>query len=147
MPEIIREVVSVLLTNARGEVLLQLRDDKPGLRYANTWTLFGGSVEAGEQHEDAIRRELIEELSLSPRLTYWKCFTCSIRTIPGEVVTYNHAWMARLDETPTVLNEGQAMAWFSRESTAGLELAFAQQNILEEFFASHLNLIDTESSR
>ncbi|MBW4436132.1 MAG: NUDIX domain-containing protein [Pleurocapsa minor GSE-CHR-MK-17-07R] len=147
MPEITRDVVCALLTNARGEVLLQLRDDKPGLRYANMWTLFGGSVEEGEQQADAIRRELIEELALSPRLTYWKRFTCGARTIPGEVITYNHAWMARLDETPTVLNEGQAMAWFSRESAAGLELAFAQQNILEEFFASHLNLIDTEASR
>ena len=57
-------VVSAFLINARGNVLLQQRDEKPELRYPGRWTLFGGTVEDGELPEQAIRRELIEERGL-----------------------------------------------------------------------------------
>ena len=41
-------VVSAILVNGAGAVLMQLRDDKPDLEYAAHWTLPGGTVEDGE---------------------------------------------------------------------------------------------------
>jgi 8-oxo-dGTP pyrophosphatase MutT (NUDIX family) len=45
--------------------LLQLRDQKPGLFYPGHWGLFGGACDPGEAPDDALRRELHEELGLS----------------------------------------------------------------------------------
>lgn len=44
--------------------LLQLRDQKPGIFFPGHWGLFGGATEPGESPEQAIRREMNEELGL-----------------------------------------------------------------------------------
>lgn len=46
------------------KVLLQLRDQKPGIWHPGMWGLFGGTVEQGENLTAALHRELYEELNL-----------------------------------------------------------------------------------
>jgi 8-oxo-dGTP diphosphatase len=53
--------VGAVITNARNEILLLLRKKSPELGY---WTIPGGSVEFGENIEDAIIREVKEELGV-----------------------------------------------------------------------------------
>lgn len=132
----IRHVVGAILLNDAGEVLLQQRDDTPGLRYAGQWTLFGGAVEAGETFDEAIRRELVEELALELPLTLWLEYQCPARTVRGEVETYNHVYVGRMTQPLETLTlyEGQAMAYFSREAAASLTLAFEQSPVIEQFF-------------
>jgi 8-oxo-dGTP diphosphatase len=134
-PEI-RHVVGIVLYNGQGDVLLQQRDDKPELRYAGQWTLFGGSVEDGETFDEAIRRELMEELALEMPLTFWMEYECPARTVPGEVVTINHVYIGKMerDLSDLTLYEGQAMAYFDYESAGKLRLAFEQSRVLEQFF-------------
>jgi 8-oxo-dGTP pyrophosphatase MutT (NUDIX family) len=55
--------VAAILT-VDGQYLLQLRDRKRGIFFPDHWGCFGGGVEAGEGLEDALRRELWEELAL-----------------------------------------------------------------------------------
>ena len=57
-----RDSVSIVLTTPEDGVLLQLRDETPGIEYPGYWSLIGGRMEAGEDHTAAIRRELSEEL-------------------------------------------------------------------------------------
>ena len=47
-----------------GRYLLQLRDQKPGIFFPGHWGLFGGATDPGESPEDAVRREVKEELGL-----------------------------------------------------------------------------------
>jgi len=134
---VIRHVCGVILYNDAGEVLLQQRDDKPDLRYAGYWTFFGGAVEEGEHHDAAILRELEEELELTdvqPRL--WYEYECPDRTIAGQVTTYNHMYMAALNVPleSLVLNEGQAMRFFTREDALALDLAFMQTPVLQRYY-------------
>jgi len=42
-------------------VLLQLRDDLPGVSFGGTWCLPGGGVEKGEKPKEAAIREFAEE--------------------------------------------------------------------------------------
>ncbi|EFG04809.1 NUDIX domain-containing protein [Streptomyces clavuligerus] len=58
---------SALLHNSRGEYLLHLRDDIPGIREPGAWSLPGGGREPGDRDlEDTVRRELREEAALEP---------------------------------------------------------------------------------
>jgi 8-oxo-dGTP pyrophosphatase MutT (NUDIX family) len=59
----IRTAVAILVT-PDGRYLMQLRDDKPGIPLPNTWALFGGTIDDGEGPQQAVHRELMEELEL-----------------------------------------------------------------------------------
>lgn len=132
-----RNVVGAILINERGEILLQQRDDKPDLRYAGHWTFFGGAVEEGETLEEAIYRELIEELELSVPLRWWKSYVCPARTIAGQVQTINHLYIGFMtqDLSTLTLHEGQAMRYFTPEEAQTLTLAFMQSPMLALYFA------------
>jgi 8-oxo-dGTP pyrophosphatase MutT (NUDIX family) len=56
-----RTTVGVVLVNADGDVLLQLRDDIPTISDPGCWAVPGGGQEAGETLEEAARREFLEE--------------------------------------------------------------------------------------
>jgi 8-oxo-dGTP diphosphatase len=57
--------VAALLHDAEGRVLMQLRDDRPGVAFAGWWTLFGGGVEPGETLRGAMAREFAEETGVT----------------------------------------------------------------------------------
>jgi 8-oxo-dGTP pyrophosphatase MutT (NUDIX family) len=50
-----------------GRYLMQLRDNKPDILLPDHWSLFGGTVDPGEDADAAIVRELIEELEFRPK--------------------------------------------------------------------------------
>ncbi|MBX2853652.1 MAG: NUDIX domain-containing protein [Rhodobacteraceae bacterium] len=52
------------LWESEGRILCQRRDDKPGVLYRGTWSIFGGGVEPGETRREAGVRELEEETGL-----------------------------------------------------------------------------------
>ena len=56
--------VAAILRNPQGRILLQRRDEKLDVPFAGYWTLPGGKVEDGETPEDAIEREVLEEIEL-----------------------------------------------------------------------------------
>jgi 8-oxo-dGTP diphosphatase len=57
-----RPQCGLILENSEGKVLLQLRDDKKTIPYPNSLGTFGGQVEEGESPEEAIEREVREEI-------------------------------------------------------------------------------------
>ncbi len=66
------EIAQALLFDRDGRLLIYLRDDKLSIPFPNHWDLFGGHVEVGETPEEALRRELQEEIGAtldSRRLT------------------------------------------------------------------------------
>lgn len=60
------QVVAGIIENETGEILLAERP--PGKYLAGLWEFPGGKIEVGEQAEDALARELKEELELDVRL-------------------------------------------------------------------------------
>ena len=100
------DVAVGVLIDADGNFLLTSRP--PGKVYAGYWEFPGGKVEAGEGIEQALRRELHEELGITigPALP-WQV----------ELVDYPHA-LVRLHfckvfawQGAFEMREGQAMAW------------------------------------
>lgn len=62
--------VAIAILQQRGRLLLQLRDDIPGIVYPGYWAMFGGHIELGETPEVAVKRELQEEIGyLAPTVS------------------------------------------------------------------------------
>jgi 8-oxo-dGTP diphosphatase len=104
-----RKIVDVavgVLLRADGRFLLTSRP--PGKVYAGYWEFPGGKLEAGESVEQALRRELHEELGIDIQsVVHWKT----------EMVDYPHA-MVRLHFCKVVnwlgnllMREAQSFAW------------------------------------
>lgn len=56
-----KKIAAIILENDKREILLSLRDNKPGIPFPNYWDLIGGHVEEGETPEEALVREVKTE--------------------------------------------------------------------------------------
>lgn len=113
----IRDVAALLVT-ADGRYLMQLRDDVPQLRVAGHWGLFGGGVEPGETHREALARELVEELEFRPRTAHW--FTECAFVLPqiGVAATEKVFFVVPIEEADVarmVQHEGAGRRLFTLE--------------------------------
>jgi 8-oxo-dGTP diphosphatase len=129
--------VAVIVTNPIDQVLLNLRDDRPELPFANCWTLPGGRVEAGETFEEAAHRELEEETGLRLRLKFWKCYDRP--TTDPELIVQQHVFVGRVDSTSPALRlgEGQALAFFDSIALRKLSIGFDFDSLLCQYFNEH----------
>jgi 8-oxo-dGTP pyrophosphatase MutT (NUDIX family) len=58
--------VALAMLQRDGRWLMQLRDDIPNIVAPGCWGVFGGHLDPGETPEQALRRELMEEISWQP---------------------------------------------------------------------------------
>ncbi len=123
------EGCQVVLVDAAGRILLQLRDDIPTIPFPGMWAIPGGMLEPGETPLACIVREVVEELG--------------VRIAPAEVAhlmtrtrSYGieHTFTARLDVAAEDirLTEGQRVAWFPVADAVGMELAYEDADVLRE---------------
>lgn len=128
-----RPQCGLLIENAEGKVLLQLRDDKPDIPYPNCWGTFGGQVEVVETPEEAIRREVREELEYEiSRPEYFGNFPFD---------GYN-IYMYRVADPDITLEtvkvrEGQCGGFFSLNEVRDIPCAFNCRDIVIAYFAMY----------
>jgi 8-oxo-dGTP pyrophosphatase MutT (NUDIX family) len=131
--------VSAFLRNSEGKVIAQLRDDKPGLLFPSCWSTLGGRVEDDETPEEAVRRELLEEIEQCPPLTFWRMFE---HRFSAEDIAYDVAIYAYVGEIESAiseirLHEGQRLAYLSAEEVDRLPFAFGLDRLYREFFTTY----------
>ncbi|WP_198970640.1 NUDIX domain-containing protein [Xylophilus sp. ASV27] len=100
------EVAVGILLRPDGAMLLSSRP--AGKPYAGYWEFPGGKLEAGETVEQALRRELIEELGITiGPAEVWKV---TEHDYPHALVRLHwcrvHAWQGEFE-----MREGQQMSW------------------------------------
>ena len=77
-------IVSVAILYQEDKYLMQLRDNIPGIVYPDHWGFFGGHLETEESPEEALLRELMEEIGYQPPAVYpfrTYCTEISIRHV------------------------------------------------------------------
>jgi 8-oxo-dGTP pyrophosphatase MutT (NUDIX family) len=100
--------------------LIQLRDDIPNIFYPAHWGLFGGHIEENETPEEALRRELIEEIGYSVEdLAYFSkgedqgriryTFSAPL-IIPLDEIILNEGWDYSLVSFKEI-KDGQHYSW------------------------------------
>jgi 8-oxo-dGTP diphosphatase len=128
-----RPAAVMLFVNARGEVLLQLRNNIPTIRFANYWSCIGGGLEPGETPEQAMLREVDEELGIAPGSHE---YIGSWRRMSGDI----HIYASRLDATAESLmpglTEGQRVAWHTPQAAMMLSLVPWLEDVLPSFVRS-----------
>jgi 8-oxo-dGTP diphosphatase len=114
------EIAVVAIISQRGKVLLTRRSKDPK---AGFWHLPGGALEFGETFDEALRRELKEELGIEARLSSRLpvAIACSIypaadpRKERHIVALYFRAEIASGE--PRALDATDAIAWMSEAMT------------------------------
>jgi 8-oxo-dGTP diphosphatase len=139
MSDVIRvQGVSAIPINAEGKILLQQRDDRPDLSYAGCWTTFGGTVEDGETPDEAIRRELLEEIELELPMQLWKVEDYPIERDGQKMIVEAYTYVGRIDRPASeiTLNEGQALGYFGLEDLDRLNIGFGFEPMFREVFVA-----------
>ena len=103
--------VAAILKNSDDKALLQLRDDRPSLSFASHWTLPGGKVEERETPDEAICRELMEEIELQLPLELWNVYE---RPHSDSINIEQYIYLGQTDRSISSLkmNEGADQQFF-----------------------------------
>lgn len=127
-------VAAVIFENPKGEILLYLRDNKPNIPFPHHWDLFGGHIEFGETPEEALRREVREELNYDLKdSVFFKKYECRDGdAYPNDKYIYTAIIDKPLEEL--TLLEGEKLAFFSKDKVLNLKFA----NILKEIVLDYL---------
>jgi mutator protein MutT len=123
--DIPRIVVTAAVIEQDGAFLVTRRLE--GTHLAGHWEFPGGKCDAGESHEDGLRRELMEELGTRSRVGR-EIFSVS-HAYPGRIVEL-HFYECRIEDAPRPLI-GQEMRWVSRAELASLQFPPADEELLE----------------
>jgi 2-amino-4-hydroxy-6-hydroxymethyldihydropteridine diphosphokinase len=125
-----RPQCGLLIENNRGEVLLQLRDNKSEIPYPNCWGTFGGQIEEGEQPKAAIMREIEEELGYRPdRPEQYGVFHCD-----GYDIFMFRCVDSALCLDSLQVREGQRAGFFSCADLDLAPFAFNCREIVQDYF-------------
>ena len=125
------------IITCQGKLLLEKRRD------SDTWGLVGGGVKKYETEQQAIAREVYEELGL--RIPKEKFQKLRVYGEPGRIAAYQDGSIWRmvivvfgleLEEMPdlSISAESKDLRFFSKEELENIEIVITHSDIVEDLF-------------
>jgi 8-oxo-dGTP diphosphatase len=132
-----KEIAAIILENDKGELLLYLRDNKPDIPFPDHWDLIGGHVEEGETPEEALVREVKEELDIDLKeYAFYKKYIC-LKGDAYDNTKYIYTGKINLPIDEVTLLEGVRPQYFSRKEIPDVKFANILKSIVMEYIADH----------
>ncbi len=128
MPNVIY-VAAAALIDADGRVLVTQRP--AGKAHAGKWEFPGGKVEAGETPEQAVNRELREELGLEPCERCLQPFSFTSFAYP-DFHLFMPLYLCRQWDGFAMPKEGQGIKWLFPSEIVKLDLVEAHVELARE---------------
>ncbi|HEX2969831.1 MAG TPA: NUDIX domain-containing protein [Bacteroidales bacterium] len=126
-------ISAIIFENDRGEILLYLRDNKPGIPFPDHWDLIGGHVEEGETPEEALVREVREEIGIDLKeYTFFRTY----ETIDGDAypnIKYIYSGKINIPVDKITLYEGVRPAYFKKEEIPFVKFANILKSIVMDY--------------
>lgn len=131
-----KKIAQIILENDNGEFLLYLRDGKPGIPFPYHWDLIGGHVEEGETPEEALIREVKEEIDFDLKdYTFFKEYLClEGDAYPNIKYIYSGRIVLPIEEIP--LLEGERLQFFTKEEIPDVKFANILKRIMLDYIES-----------
>lgn len=140
---LIHRIVRVMVTNSKGQVLLQHRTPTKDI-YPDCWDCaVGGHVDAGEDYDAAVQHEVAEELGIAGLKPQELGSYRSDETHHGHRFNrFTRVYTAVTDQTPTQLEEGKidGFKWFTLEEVKQLihdhpdKVTDGLRQVIEKFY-------------
>jgi 8-oxo-dGTP pyrophosphatase MutT (NUDIX family) len=118
----------LIIQNSKGEYLLQMRDDTPGIKFPLHWDSFGGGVEEGEEVLVAAARELQEELGVDVTSEDFELLWSSAI---GDVEEYFLRFKRSLEWNEFTVHEGAGAGYFTVDELLKINLTPATREFFE----------------
>lgn len=127
------------IITCKGRLLLEKRRD------SNTWGLVGGGVKKTETEQQAMIREIYEELGL--RIPKERLVKMGVYGEPGRIAAYRDGSIWRmvivvfgleLDEKPEmkISSESKELRFFTKEELKDIEIVITHSDIVEDLFVN-----------
>jgi 8-oxo-dGTP pyrophosphatase MutT (NUDIX family) len=134
----------VILVDARGRVLMQLRDNDPKIMFPGHWGLTGGAAHAGETPEQAARREVAEETGIMlDRFEPFRAYYFNDQGTGKKSATARSDYELYLYHAPCLTpveemtcGEGAGLRFVDSDELDGLAIAYNHRQVLQDFFVS-----------
>lgn len=126
-----RNVAAIILTNERGEILLQ-KKDASYKRWPGRWSLIGGGLEYDENPAEALKREVKEEIGYDVKgMDLFTIYDYADAERQGKM----HIYTAKFDAPISSISvgEGAGFAFFAKEEIEGLNIIDHDLAILKKF--------------
>jgi 8-oxo-dGTP diphosphatase len=139
-----KKIAAIILENDNGEILLYLRDNKPGIPFPHHWDLIGGHIEEEETPEEALIREVKEEINFDLKeFTFFRKYEC----FEGDVypnIKFIYTGKINLPIEEITLLEGDRPQFFSYKEIPHIKFANILKRIVREYIDS--KRIDSDTS-
>ena len=131
---IIGRGAGIILIDNQRKVLLQYRD-KNNRWNQNTWSEFGGQIEKNETPEEAVKRELKEEIGIElTNLKFFKKYRIQKEKGIYEAFFYVASLNTSINTLKSRQREGKNVEFFTFQETQNLKLANYTKKALRDFF-------------
>jgi 8-oxo-dGTP diphosphatase len=134
----VKQIAQIFLFDRNHRLIIYLRDDKPNIPFPNHWDLIGGHLEDGETPEQALVREVREEIGVE--LAEWRFFR-RYECVTGDVYpNTKFIFYGSVNDLAAALPlfEGQRLTSIRSQERHTFRFANILGGILEDFIAAGL---------